>query len=224
VPVFADQPFWAQRVFQLGAGPPPIPPKRLTEDVLTDAIRATASKEMRRRAPLLARRSAKKTGWVVRWRPFINMSEWRIDRSNGAKLTMMDPSPIKVSAAMQFGLRRVSTLKFLASLPAEEMRGRAAESGEGGDMRTVAAFERRVARQNRAITRSLPRHSLRPSRGLALPGGGSSQSSYSSSLADGPSRSPRLRRTLGWRSCIWDLLKKCLTRTWAAAGARGALA
>ena len=65
---------------------------------------------------------------------------------------MMDPSPIKVSAAVQFGVRRASTLKFLASLPAEEMRGRAAESGEGGDMRTVAAFERRFARQNRAIT------------------------------------------------------------------------
>ena len=65
---------------------------------------------------------------------------------------MMDPSPIKVSVAVQFGVRRASTLKFLASLPAEEMRSRAAESGEGGAMRTVAACERRFARQNRAIT------------------------------------------------------------------------
>jgi len=53
VPVFADQPFWAQRVFQLGAGPRPIPAKQLTEDALTSAIRLTASKEMRGRARAL---------------------------------------------------------------------------------------------------------------------------------------------------------------------------
>jgi UDP:flavonoid glycosyltransferase YjiC (YdhE family) len=53
VPVFADQPFWAQRVFQLGAGPPPIRPKRLTEDALASAILATDSKEMRGRAAAL---------------------------------------------------------------------------------------------------------------------------------------------------------------------------
>jgi sterol 3beta-glucosyltransferase len=51
--VFADQPFWAQRVFQLGAGPPPIRPKRLTEDALASAILATDSKEMRGRAAAL---------------------------------------------------------------------------------------------------------------------------------------------------------------------------
>jgi sterol 3beta-glucosyltransferase len=50
VPVLVDQPFWAQRVFQLGAGPPPIPAEQLTEDALAGAIRATASTEMRRRA------------------------------------------------------------------------------------------------------------------------------------------------------------------------------
>jgi sterol 3beta-glucosyltransferase len=53
VPVFADQPFWGQRVFKLGAGPRPIPAKRLTEGALASAIRATTSKEMRRRAAAL---------------------------------------------------------------------------------------------------------------------------------------------------------------------------
>jgi UDP:flavonoid glycosyltransferase YjiC (YdhE family) len=53
VPVFGDHPFWGQRVFKLGAGPRPIPAKRLTDDALASAIRATASKEMRRRAAAL---------------------------------------------------------------------------------------------------------------------------------------------------------------------------
>jgi UDP:flavonoid glycosyltransferase YjiC (YdhE family) len=53
VPVLVDQPFWAQRVFRLGAGPRPIPAKQLTEDALASAIRATASTEMRRRAAAL---------------------------------------------------------------------------------------------------------------------------------------------------------------------------
>ncbi len=53
IPVFADQPFWGQRVFKLGAGPRPIPAKQLTDDTLAGAIRSTASKEMRRRAAAL---------------------------------------------------------------------------------------------------------------------------------------------------------------------------
>ena len=53
VPIFADQPFWGKRVFALGAGPRPIPAKRLTEAALAAAIRATAEGEMRRRAAAL---------------------------------------------------------------------------------------------------------------------------------------------------------------------------
>jgi len=53
IPVSVDQPFWAQRVFRLGAGPRPIPAKQLTESALASAIRATASKEMRHRAAAL---------------------------------------------------------------------------------------------------------------------------------------------------------------------------
>lgn len=55
VPIFADQPFWGGRVFHLGAGPRPIPARQLSEEALVDAIRATASAEMRGRAGALGR-------------------------------------------------------------------------------------------------------------------------------------------------------------------------
>ena len=35
---FADQPFWAERVHALGAGPRPVPARRLTAQALGDAI------------------------------------------------------------------------------------------------------------------------------------------------------------------------------------------
>lgn len=62
VPVFADQPFWGKRVFQLGAGPPPIPAQRLTEDDLTGAIQATANEQMRWRAAELGERIRSEDG------------------------------------------------------------------------------------------------------------------------------------------------------------------
>ncbi len=37
-PVFGDQPFWGRRVAALGAGPPPLPQKRLTSAKLADAL------------------------------------------------------------------------------------------------------------------------------------------------------------------------------------------
>jgi UDP:flavonoid glycosyltransferase YjiC (YdhE family) len=42
VPVTADQPFWAARVSALGAGPPPLPARRLTPDRLVAAVHAAA--------------------------------------------------------------------------------------------------------------------------------------------------------------------------------------
>jgi UDP:flavonoid glycosyltransferase YjiC (YdhE family) len=39
-PYFGDQPFWAERVSELGAGPAPIPQRRLTAQALAAAIRA----------------------------------------------------------------------------------------------------------------------------------------------------------------------------------------
>jgi len=54
IPVLPDQAFWAWRVAALGAGPTPIPPKRLTPERLSAAIlQAATDPEMRRRCRLL---------------------------------------------------------------------------------------------------------------------------------------------------------------------------
>jgi sterol 3beta-glucosyltransferase len=51
VPFGVDQPFWASRVVALGAGPRPIPRKRLTAEALAEALRAAVTDEgMRERA------------------------------------------------------------------------------------------------------------------------------------------------------------------------------
>lgn len=51
VPFFADQPFWGERVRQLGVGPAPIPRQKLTADKLTRALRmAVSDPAMRQRA------------------------------------------------------------------------------------------------------------------------------------------------------------------------------
>jgi len=50
VPIFADQPFWGSRVFGIGAGPRPIPAKRLTAKKLQGAIEVAVSDRLRRRA------------------------------------------------------------------------------------------------------------------------------------------------------------------------------
>ena len=50
-PFVADQPFWGRRVDALGAGPPPIPQRKLTVDNLASAIRqAVTADRMRQRA------------------------------------------------------------------------------------------------------------------------------------------------------------------------------
>lgn len=51
VPFFADQPFWGQRVADLGVGPEPIPRKKLTVERLAQAIQsAVTDQTMRQRA------------------------------------------------------------------------------------------------------------------------------------------------------------------------------
>jgi UDP:flavonoid glycosyltransferase YjiC (YdhE family) len=51
VPVANDQPFWARRVKALGAGPAPIPRRRLSADRLAQAIRVAVTDEsIRKRA------------------------------------------------------------------------------------------------------------------------------------------------------------------------------
>jgi UDP:flavonoid glycosyltransferase YjiC (YdhE family) len=57
VPFFADQPFWAQRVWTLGAGTRPIPRKMLSVERLAEAITTAVSDgDMQRRAAGLGRR------------------------------------------------------------------------------------------------------------------------------------------------------------------------
>ena len=43
VPYMSDQPFWARRVYELGAGPRPVPRERLSAPRLADAIRRAAT-------------------------------------------------------------------------------------------------------------------------------------------------------------------------------------
>ncbi len=49
-PVFGDQPFWAGRVHALGAGPAPLPQKRLTAEALAKALVAAREPAVRSRA------------------------------------------------------------------------------------------------------------------------------------------------------------------------------
>jgi sterol 3beta-glucosyltransferase len=54
IPFFGDQPFWGQRVAELGVGPAPIPRQQLTVDRLAQAIQtAIADRTMRQRAAAL---------------------------------------------------------------------------------------------------------------------------------------------------------------------------
>jgi sterol 3beta-glucosyltransferase len=47
-PFVADQPFWGRRVAALGAGPPPIPQRKLTVDNLASAIRQAVTDDRMR--------------------------------------------------------------------------------------------------------------------------------------------------------------------------------
>jgi UDP:flavonoid glycosyltransferase YjiC (YdhE family) len=63
IPHFGDQYFWARRVWKLGAGPAPIPRRRLTAERLARAIRtAVESPAIRERAAMLGERIRKEDG------------------------------------------------------------------------------------------------------------------------------------------------------------------
>ena len=63
VPHFADQPFWARRVHQLGGGPRGIPRRQLSADSLARAIRAaTSDEQFRHRARALGQQIAGEDG------------------------------------------------------------------------------------------------------------------------------------------------------------------
>lgn len=54
VPFFGDQPFWGAMIARAGAGPVPIPHKKLTADILADAIRFCLKPHILKRAQELA--------------------------------------------------------------------------------------------------------------------------------------------------------------------------
>lgn len=56
VPFFGDQPFWGQRITELGVGPKPIPRKKLTIERLADSVQEViTNKAMRQRADQLGK-------------------------------------------------------------------------------------------------------------------------------------------------------------------------
>jgi UDP:flavonoid glycosyltransferase YjiC (YdhE family) len=63
VPFFADQPFWGERVYRLGAGPKPIPRRQLTSERLAKAIDTVlADPGMRKRANKIGERIGAEDG------------------------------------------------------------------------------------------------------------------------------------------------------------------
>jgi UDP:flavonoid glycosyltransferase YjiC (YdhE family) len=76
-PFFGDQPFWGRRVVALGAGPQPIPQRRLTADALSSAILFAANDPaMRERAAAL--------GTAIRAEDGIGQAVARIEAYVGA--------------------------------------------------------------------------------------------------------------------------------------------
>lgn len=62
-PLMADQPFWGRRVHELGAGPPPVPLRRLTPDALVRTLdRLVSDDGYRRRAGELGEAIARERG------------------------------------------------------------------------------------------------------------------------------------------------------------------
>lgn len=53
IPFFGDQPFWGQKVFDLGVGAAPIPRKQLTAERLANALRQLESPEIKAKASAL---------------------------------------------------------------------------------------------------------------------------------------------------------------------------
>jgi sterol 3beta-glucosyltransferase len=62
VPFTADQPFWGRRVHTIGAGPKPIPVKKLSVEKLTQAIAEAESKSLCERAQMISQKIRNEEG------------------------------------------------------------------------------------------------------------------------------------------------------------------
>jgi sterol 3beta-glucosyltransferase len=80
-PFGVDQPFWGRRVNRLGAGPPPLPQKRLTADRLAGAIRDALRRETVARATAVGEQVRREGG------------------ATEAALLVEDAAPVKARAA-----------------------------------------------------------------------------------------------------------------------------
>lgn len=62
-PFFGDQPFWGKQIHEMGVGPAPIPPRKLTAANLSDAIQqATSDPSIREKADILGQTIQKEDG------------------------------------------------------------------------------------------------------------------------------------------------------------------
>lgn len=124
VPFFGDQPFWGAMVAKAGAGPEPIPYKKLTSEGLAEAIRVTQKPETQERAQELGERIREEKGSDVGGQSFhqhldvdnlrcsvapSRVAVWRVRRSQ------VRLSALAAAALVEGGFLQYSDLKLFRS-------------------------------------------------------------------------------------------------------------
>lgn len=71
VPFFGDQPFWGQMIAKAGAGPKPVPFKKMTPETLAESIKFALRPEVDRAVKDMATRIAEEDGAVETVRDFM---------------------------------------------------------------------------------------------------------------------------------------------------------
>jgi UDP:flavonoid glycosyltransferase YjiC (YdhE family) len=72
VPFFGDQPFWGAMIAKAGAGPEPIPFKKMTEESLAQSIMAALTPEIQAGVKIMAEKIAKENGAAEAVNSFTN--------------------------------------------------------------------------------------------------------------------------------------------------------